>query len=309
MNLTSEVVWSLFLTSLIGLWLIWQAIKINSNIDIFKITVQWFSNRPIILPTLLFLIFPFLSTYIFRIFITKFNMVITNQIMTQILTTSGSVISIYVANRILERFKQSQEEKKVAKILVTSMEIHINILEEVMKYMSEDCCESQITKVENKVNQIRENYIYKSALTLVGVLKIKYVNLISKYYVDLDFLLNNDILNIYETRFKLTSNNEKMNKYIPTPTLGSVKIKIETFIFEAKCCIMKISKEILQDNEKFNKYKELLKREYKIHKKELEQYIADYNIEIYEQPLNNTLLMRIQTLFEEFRLLNELDTK
>ncbi len=52
MNLPLEVILSLVLEILIGLWLIWQAIKINSNTDIFQIVVNWFRDRPIILPSL-----------------------------------------------------------------------------------------------------------------------------------------------------------------------------------------------------------------------------------------------------------------
>ena len=54
MNLPVEFILSLAIEILIGLWLIWQAIKINSNIDIFKIGVNWFRDRPIILPSLFF---------------------------------------------------------------------------------------------------------------------------------------------------------------------------------------------------------------------------------------------------------------
>lgn len=49
-----EVIWSLAITSLIGLWLVWQAVKINSDIDILQLSVNWFRDRPIILPTLVF---------------------------------------------------------------------------------------------------------------------------------------------------------------------------------------------------------------------------------------------------------------
>ncbi|PHM10662.1 hypothetical protein CK516_07315 [Nostoc sp. 'Peltigera malacea cyanobiont' DB3992] len=63
MNLPSEVIWSLTLTSIIGLWLTWQAIKMNSNIDIFYIVINWFREKPIILPSLLLLISPFCFTF------------------------------------------------------------------------------------------------------------------------------------------------------------------------------------------------------------------------------------------------------
>lgn len=66
MNLPLEVILSLVLEILIGLWLIWQAIKINSNTDIFQIVVNLFRDRPIILPSLVFLMFPFLAAHIIQ---------------------------------------------------------------------------------------------------------------------------------------------------------------------------------------------------------------------------------------------------
>ncbi|MTJ55766.1 hypothetical protein FJR38_25425 [Anabaena sp. UHCC 0253] len=45
-SLSSESIFlSLAVTSLIGLWLIWQAVKINPGIDIWKISVKWLSDR------------------------------------------------------------------------------------------------------------------------------------------------------------------------------------------------------------------------------------------------------------------------
>jgi hypothetical protein len=96
MNLHSEVILNLALTSLIGLWLIWQAIKINSNIDIFQIVVNWFRNRPIILPSLVFLIFPFLFAYIFQDLPPNFNQIFDNKILVQVLTTFGAVTSFLI---------------------------------------------------------------------------------------------------------------------------------------------------------------------------------------------------------------------
>ena len=125
MNLHSEVILNLALTSLIGLWLIWQAIKINSNIDIFQIVVNWFRDRPIILPSLFFSISPFVSAYIFHNLQPDFNQIFDNKILVQVLTTFGAVISIYIGNRALESFRKIQGQKKVAKIIIVSMEGHL----------------------------------------------------------------------------------------------------------------------------------------------------------------------------------------
>ena len=77
MNLPLEVILSLVLEILIGLWLIWQAIKINSNTDIFQIVVNLFRDRPIILPSLVFLMFPFLAAHIIQDLLKVTNVDIT----------------------------------------------------------------------------------------------------------------------------------------------------------------------------------------------------------------------------------------
>jgi hypothetical protein len=127
-NLTSEIIWSLAVTILIGLWLIWEALNIHPGIDILKISVNWFRDRPIILPSLLLLIFPFLLSGIIHNLPPNFNNIFDNKIIAQLLATFGAVISIYIANRALEKFKKTQEQKKIAKILIASMEAKLCIM-------------------------------------------------------------------------------------------------------------------------------------------------------------------------------------
>lgn len=111
MNLPLEVILSLVLEILIGLWLIWQAIKINSNTDIFQIVVNWFRDRPIILPSLVFLMFPFLAAHIIQDLLkvtnvdinnSSVNNAISDKVFEKILLVLATVTSFLIGNRFLE---------------------------------------------------------------------------------------------------------------------------------------------------------------------------------------------------------------
>jgi hypothetical protein len=229
MNLHSEVILNLALTSLIGLWLIWQAIKINSNIDIFQIVVNWFRDRPIILPSLFFSISPFVSAYIFHNLQPDFNQIFDNKILVQVLTTFGAVISIYIGNRALESFRKIQGQKKVAKIIIVSMEGHLDNLEEILKYLNENLSESLMHRIDNKVNQIRKNYIYESALKEVGILASKHIDIISKSSIALNSILD-ETPRVYDMQQKFQD--RKSKTYV---RLGIEKIVINIQLDKLLC--------------------------------------------------------------------------
>ncbi|MBG1258689.1 hypothetical protein [Nostoc commune] len=258
MNLPLEVMWSLILTSLIGLWLIWQAIKINSNIDIFDIAINWFRDRPIILPSLLFLISPFFFTF-FKSLLNFYNADMNNAILDkffeEILVILATITSFLIGNRFLEGFKKSQEEKKVAKMIIASIEGHLEYLKKIKRDLELGTLlsKSEMESIESTINQITKNYIYESALKSVGVFTIKHIDVISRYSRRLNTLLDN-ILNSYEKSFKLTVEDEKTNRYIPLSTLQILRKNIEELTYDAKSCIRKLSTEILHENDKFNKY-------------------------------------------------------
>jgi len=61
------------------------------------------------------------------------NKIFDNRIIDQLLTTFGTVISIYFGNIALESFRKTQGEKKVAKLIVASMEGHLVYLSEIIR--------------------------------------------------------------------------------------------------------------------------------------------------------------------------------
>lgn len=312
MNLPLEVILSLILEILIGLWLIWQAIKINSNTDIFQIVVNWLRNRPIILPSLVFLMFPFLALHIIQDLLKVTNVVINNssvnnmyisdKVFEKILLVLATVTSFIIGNSFLEGFKNNQGKRKVAKIIIASMESHLDNLEEILKYLNEKLSESLMNRINNKVNQIRKNYIYESALKEVGILTSKHIDIISKSSISLNYIID-ETPRVYDLQNK--SEDAKSKKY--------VRIGIEEIVINIKLDIMVLSREILQDNEKFNIYREKVKDVYsqmKIHINE--PYILDeheqttINIHYSSQNMEK-ILERIETLFDGYSLLTELN--
>jgi hypothetical protein len=254
MNLDSEVILSLALTSLIGLWLIWQTIKINSNIDIFQIVVNWFRDRPIILPSLFFLISPFFFAYIFQdlpnfssadINKLTINNAISDKILEKILLILTTVTSFLIGNRFLEGFRKIQEEKKVARILVASIEGHLDYLRQINRELNGTILsKSQMENIENTINQIRKDYIYESALKSIGVLNIQYIDFISTYSRNLNCLLDT-ILNSYEQSFEMTTRDDKSNRHIPLHQLQILRTNIKRVASDGEQCINKINIEVL----------------------------------------------------------------
>ncbi|MBD2694746.1 hypothetical protein [Anabaena catenula] len=287
-NLPSEDIWSLVVTSLIGLWLIWQAVKINYKIDIFKISVNWFSDRLIILPSLLFLIAPFLSTYIFQNLLTESNKISDNKTsILQLLTTFG--VGIYIGNRALESFRKTQEQKKIAKILIASMEAHLEYLNKIKQNLSGTLNKSNINNIESIINHIKTDYIYESALKLVGIFDSQTIDFIYRYSRNISSDMD-EILNSYE----------KINGFIGETKLPILGEKIEALLMEAKLCIIILSKEIVQDDDKFNNYTKSIIDEYgKNRAKGVMESFATLEMQ--------DILIITEKLFEGYGLRSELD--
>jgi hypothetical protein len=307
-NLWSEVIW-IVITSLIGSWLIWQAIKIQSNVDILKISINWFSDRPIVLPTLLFLILPFLSTHLLHDLLnegqnTSKNIQIgfLDKILDKVLLIFATTTSFFIGNRYLEGFKKNQEEKKIAKILIVSMEGHLEYLYQISKNLSGTILsDSEIENIESRINQIQKDHIYESALKSIGVLKIQYVDLICKYDRDLNSLLDS-----------ISKSYEKSTRHINVHSLGDIKSQIKDIVISNKRYIMKLSREILYDIDIFNQYKELVMRDYIEDRRLREIQYIDFkkfiNSEFeQEMPIPSLVMMKIESLFKEYGLLQELE--
>ncbi|PHM10663.1 hypothetical protein [Nostoc sp. 'Peltigera malacea cyanobiont' DB3992] len=178
---------------------------------------------------------------------------ILDKLFEKILLIFATTTSFLIGNRFLEGFKKSQEEKKVAKIIIASIQGHLEDLKQINRELITLLSKSEMESIESMINRIKKDYIYESALKSVGILTIQHINVISKYSRSLNSLLDN-ILNSYEETFQLTVEDEKTNRYIPLSTLQILRRNIEQLTSDAKSCIMKLSREILHDNDNFNKH-------------------------------------------------------
>lgn len=293
MSLPSEVVWSLAITGLIGLWLIGQSVLISYQVNLLKPLIDWFNKRFIILPSILFLITPFLIPYLInQISESRNGLIITP--LDRALTILATASSIFIGNRYLEGFRKRQEQKKIAKLLISSIQGHLEQLQTILTYLNGTLSESDAQLIGVEVNQIQNDYIYESALKQIGVFDLKDVNLISEYSRTLSSILR-DILTSYDK--------EKKNTNVTFQAYS--KRKTEALMIDAKLYIMALSKRILQDDDKFNEYKELVKKDYlliKIHGKRW-----GFNPEMYNSLTRNDPLKRTELLFKEFGLIAELE--
>ncbi|MBD1807352.1 hypothetical protein H6F98_18125 [Microcoleus sp. FACHB-SPT15] len=293
MSLPSEVVLSLAITGLIGLWLIWQSVMISYQVDILDTLSNWFNKRFIILPSILFIITPFLVPYLIKQISESRNGLIIAPL-DRALTILATASSIFIGNRYLESFRKRQEQKKIAKLLISSIQGHLEQLQVILTYLSGTLSESDAQLIGVEANQIQNDYIYESALKQIGVFDLKDVNLISKYSRTLSSILR-DILTSYDKEKKFT--NVTFQAYS--------KRKTEALMIDAKLCIMALSKRILQDDDQFNEYKKLVKNDYSSTRVRGEKY--EFNSEMYDSLTRNDPLKRTELMFEEFGLIAELE--
>lgn len=250
------------------------------------------------------MISPFLSTYIFHNLPPDFNKILDDKIIGQLLITFGAIISFWIGNRALESFKKSQEQKKIAKILIASMEAHFVHLEKVA--IKAEINKSEREALESIFNQIKKDHIYESALKLMGIFEIKYIDIISTYSRSLNSVTDN-ILNSY----RRISDNESQ-PYQVSGNSHYLEDSLNMLTISALLNIMILSREILQDKDKFNKYKNQVKIEYTSQKRAWEdwkeackKYVdRDRDYDAYPIP---PVLEKTEILFKQYDLLAELE--
>jgi hypothetical protein len=60
-----------------------------------------------------------------------------------------------------------------------------------------------MNRINNKVNQIRKNYIYESALKEVGILTSKHIDIISKSSISLNYIIDETFTPTKLTEYRL----------------------------------------------------------------------------------------------------------
>lgn len=216
------VFWSVLVTSL---WLSWQSVMVAYKINILTCLSNWFKNRPIILPTIFFIVSPFLTTKIFQ----DFSLVISTPL--TIITTAAS---IFIGNRYLEEFKQNQEQKKIAKLLIISIQEHLKYLKPIPNALTKDVSKEHIESIKRKINRINSDNLYQESLAKSGLFTTEVLAYIINY---------NQILKTI-TDDMLTNNNVfKGANY----TQSITRARIASIQLEGNLCIIVLNQKIMKD--------------------------------------------------------------
>lgn len=281
MNLPPTVFWSVLVT---GSWLIWQTVMIVYKINIFTFLSNWFKDRPIILPAIFFLISPFLSTKIIQsLSESNQNFTGNNVAINTSLTILTTAASIFIGNRYLEGFKQNQEQKKIAKLLIVSIQEHLKHLKQIQDYLKGTLSESDIKIITSKITRITNDTLYKESLSKIGFFPTKILNLVINYAQILNSIIDDTPTN---------------NIYIQQWS----KRKIEAIKIEGKLCIMILNKQVVKDQKNFEDFTKSIKEEYCRVKHNNRPGIIDNYIV-------NEALSRTEKLFEELGRTNELNNE
>lgn len=198
------------------------------------------------------------------------------------LTILVTASSIFIGNRYLEGFRKAQEQKKIAKLIIVSIQGHLKNLEEIFRRLNGTLSKNDVSVINALVDQIQDDYIYESAIKQIGIFELEEVDVISNYSRILNSILS-DTISCSKGEFSIHFQ-------------GFLKKRIKGIMIIAKTYIMILSKKLLQKEDKFNEYKELVKNDYaliKIHDGKF------YSSAMYGLLGSNDILKEIELLFKE----------
>ncbi|BAU64113.1 hypothetical protein STA3757_14820 [Stanieria sp. NIES-3757] len=111
----------LIVETIIFIWLIKESILAVSNFNIFGYLNNWFRGRPIIFPSICFLVFPFVvfgTTNNSLLLLTNSNNSSLFTWLTTILTSIISASFVFINNRYSERLKTNKEQKEIVNLII-----------------------------------------------------------------------------------------------------------------------------------------------------------------------------------------------
>lgn len=139
MNLVLIVI---FVETIILFWLAKEIILACHNFNIFDYLVDWIKNRPTVLPSLLFFIFPFLAFFSvdnLSVLPAKYtNDKILSTWLTTIATSMLTAFGLFLNNRYSEKSKDKREQQELSNILICIIGGHLKQIK-VLKDLGLKC--------------------------------------------------------------------------------------------------------------------------------------------------------------------------
>lgn len=262
-----------------GLWLAYK-------LGIFRYLKKINDKKEILWPSFFFLTSPFIFSIAFsEAGFGKFKEIKGIDTVLTILTTAAS---IYTGNWFLENYRKKQKKEEIARLLVASLEEHLSYLKDIQRDLMEAALpKERFNRIDMYVARIKNDDIYKLALNQIGIFQTESIKEITRYSSGLKQLLD---------ELKRASAQATGSPGI----VGLLQRKTDSRMLDAGLCLISLNKKVIDDEESFNKFKDLVKHNYSRIK---------FNGEASEGitfELRDSL-KNIEKLFEEFGIADELN--
>ena len=254
MNLVLVIV---FVETVIFIWLLKESILAVLNFNILEYLNNWFKDRPIILPSVLFLILPFLISLVIDTSILSLEESENNSSfftwITTISTVAFTAFGLFLNNRYSEIRKNKKEQKELANILIPIVNGHllrIQTLKEIK--INTIPSDDDLEKINSCINTIQNDVIYQSCLSKGGMYESKIINLIIEY---------NQTISLFIDEFNRSLKRDNP-LYLCPCFVGRYKDIVHIIIVKSYLVLMVLSKLIINDNQKYKEIKAKIVEEY-----------------------------------------------
>ncbi len=218
MNITLVLIVG-FVESIIFIWLIQTSFVVSKKLNIFEYVSNWFEDRPIILPSICLLIFPFFIFFgLDKIGYFEVNQHTIKSINSEFLsfdlrsndspffewlrtvfTVITTAFGIFINNKYLENSRNKKEQKKLANILIPIIEGHIvrtMRLDNYCKLFSAHLDKQKLERIHSYENSIKNDSSYQDCLAKIGVYNTKITRAILEYSQYLNYFIDELNMNI-----------------------------------------------------------------------------------------------------------------
>lgn len=100
----------------------------------------------------------------------------SKSITTILVTPLLTALFVFIGNRRLEGFRNTREQRKIAKLIIPSIQRNLENLERIFEQLNGTLFEKDISIIDATINQIRDDHIYDSTIKQIGIFELKEVN-------------------------------------------------------------------------------------------------------------------------------------
>lgn len=249
-----------FVETVIFIWLLKEGILAVLNFNIFEYTYEWVQDRPIILPSVLFLTLPFIICLVANSSTLLLEKNANNSSLFTWITTISTVLftafGLFFNNRYSEFIKNKKKQKELSNTLIVVIKNQILRIQEIQNFNLNHLGSNyyEIKGIDEFVNVIKNDSFYQNCLSNLGVYEPKIMRLIMQYH-------QTAILFINEFNRSLKRGDEKPS-YICPMFISRYKDLIDIVLFKAYLVLMILNENIINENQEHQEIKTKIVKEY-----------------------------------------------